>query len=356
MCVLAARLWLLASAPPLLERTMTMNQSGKSVDLALVEAYLHNMELALMNEQPRHAELLLAHVLELMQPTLAFDQSPLSSFAVSPIQLFAGVGLDPGHKRQGRPNEDSVFAAQGIVGDTQEPFGLCVVADGMGGHTGGQVASRLAVETIVDTVFPQVREGHLCGASWGDLLKAGVERANAAIHQRQLSPDFMGTTVTAALIVGSAVFVANVGDSRTYLCRSGGLRQLTCDHSVVARLVANGDITPEQVYTHPRRNEIYRCLGATPTVEVDVFQERLQDGDVLLLCSDGLWEMLPDQRQIADVLSSRCSARMAEKLVQLALAAGGLDNIGLVVVQWCVEDIASVQTIALTSPATALVA
>ena len=126
---------------------------------------------------------------------------------------------------------------------------------------------------------------------------------------------------------------------------------------MVACLVANGDITSEEVYSHPRRNEIYRCLGATPTVEVDVFQEELQDGDVLLLCSDGLWEMLPDQGQIAGVLSSRCPASwMAEKLVQLALAAGGLDNIGLVVVQWCVEDIASVQTIALTSPATALVA
>ena len=304
------------------------------VDLALIEAYLHNMELALLNEQPQYAELLLAHVLELMQPAEADEQSALSLFAA--IQLIAGVGLDTGHKRQGRPNEDSVFAAGGIVASTQEPFGLYVVADGMGGHTGGQVASRLAVETIVDTVFPQVREGKLRGTAFGEVLKDGVEKANAAIYQRQLSPDFMGTTMTAALVVGSAVFVANVGDSRTYLQRAGGLRQLTRDHSVVARLVANGDIAPEQIYTHPRRNEIYRCLGATPTVEVDVFQEELQDGDVLLLCSDGLWEMLPDQGGlIAGVLSSRCPASwMAEKLVQLALAAGGLDNIGLVVVQF----------------------
>jgi serine/threonine protein phosphatase PrpC len=142
--------------------------------------------------------------------------------------------------------------------------------------------------------------------------------------------------------------VANVGDSRTYLYRPGrGLAQLTRDHSTVTQLVEMGAITRDEIYTHPQRNEIYRSLGAAPSVEVDVFRETLQDGDALLLCSDGLWEMVPDEQQLAHVLSSSWASAdsMAERLVQLALAGGGRDNIGLVVVQVRIEDITGLQTI-----------
>jgi serine/threonine protein phosphatase PrpC len=176
-----------------------------------------------------------------------------------------------------------------------------------------------------------------------------VEVANAAIYQRnlQLSPSSMGTTVTAALLVGAEVYIANVGDSRTYLLRSGALRQLTKDHSLVGQMVREGIISPDEIFTHPRRNEIYRCLGVTASVEVDVFCEPLQDGDVLLLCSDGLWEMIPDAQEIVGVLSASwlSADTMVKKLVQLALQAGGLDNIGLVVVQVGIKDITGVQTI-----------
>ncbi len=325
---------------------MTTNQP---VDLALVGAYLHNVQLALVNDQPQHAELLLAHALQLMAPALT-GQHPAFLPTDLPIQLSVGVGLDPGKKRRGKPNEDFVFATQGTVAPTQEPFGLFVVADGVGGHVNGQEASRLAIETIVDSVLPWVREGQRDGNSWGELLRYGVERANVAVYQRnqQLAGSSMGTTITAALIVGPEVFVANVGDSRTYLyCPGQGLTQLTRDHSTVAQLVAMGAITRDEVYTHPQRNEIYRSLGATLSVEADVFRESLQGGAVLLLCSDGLWEMVPNEQQLADVLSSSWTSAdyMAEKLVQLALAAGGLDNIGLVVVRVRIEDIAGLQTI-----------
>src|SRR5207237_3650540 len=175
-------------------------------------------------------------------------------------------------------------------------------------------------------------------------------RANVAVYQRnqQLAGSSMGTTVTAALIVGPEAFVANVGDSRTYLYRPGqGLAQLTRDHSTVAQLVEMGAITRGEIYTHPQRNEIYRSLGASPSVEVDVFRETLQDGDALLLCSDGLWEMVPDEQHLAHVLSSTLVSAdyMAERLVQMALAGGGRDNIGLVVVQVRIEDITGLQTI-----------
>src|SRR2546423_3763595 len=220
----------------------------------------------------------------------------------------------------------------------------------MGGHVNGQEASRLAIETIVDDVLPRVREGQTDGASWGEPLRHGVERANVVVYQRnqQLAGSSMGTTVTAALIVGPEVFVANVGDSRTYLYRPGlGLAQLTRDHSTVAQLVEMGAITRDEIYTHPQRNEIYRSLGSAPPVEVDVFRETLQDGDALLLCSDGLWEMVPDEQQLTHLLSSSwaSSDHMAERLVQLALAGGGRDNIGLLVVRVRIQHITGLQTI-----------
>jgi PPM family protein phosphatase len=323
--------------------------TDQPVDLALVGAYLHNLQLALVNDQAQHAELLLAHALRLMSPALS-GRHPALLPTDLPIQLSAGVGLDAGKKRRGKPNEDCVFAAQGTVAPTREPFGLFVVADGMGGHVNGQEASRLAIETIVDDGLPRVRKGQRDGASWDELLRHSVERANVVVFQRnqQLAGSSMGTTVTAALIVGPEVFVANVGDSRTYLYRPGqGLTQLTRDHSTVAQLVEMGAIARAEIYTHPQRNEIYRCLGASPTVEGDVFRETLQDGDALLLCSDGLWEMVPDEQQLADVLSSSWASAdyMAERLVQLALAGGGRDNIGLVVVQVRIQDITGLQTI-----------
>lgn len=319
------------------------------VDYALVGAYLHNLQLALCNDQPQHAEALLAHIMELMTPT--FAESPSCAMpATLPLSLSAGVGLDPGIKRRGAPNEDFAFIAQGMMAGAQVPYGLYVVADGMGGHANGREASRLAIESVVDDVLPQVREAEVRGASWADLLRQSVERANAAIYERNQRPtsrSAMGTTITAALIVGAEAFVANVGDSRAYLQRADVLRQITRDHSVVARLVAGGIIEPAEVYTHPKRNEIYRCLGATASVEVDVFREPLQDGDVVLLCSDGLWEMIPDERQIAGVLGSSWATAdsMAERLLQLALTAGGLDNISLSVIQVRIQDITGLQTI-----------
>lgn len=323
--------------------------TDQPVDLALVGAYLHNLQLALVNDQPQHAELLLAHALRLLSPAL-IGQHPALLPSDLPIQFSAGVGLDPGKKRRVKPNEDCVFAAQGTVAPTRELFGLFLVADGVGGHVNGQEASRLAIETIVDEVLPRVRKGQLDSDSWGKMLRQGLKRANLVVFQRnqQLANSSMGTTVTAALIVGAEAFVTNVGDSRTYLYRPGqGLAQLTRDHSTVAQLVEMGAITRAEIYTHPQRNEIYRCLGASPTVEVDVFHETLQDGDVLLLCSDGLWEMVPDEQQLADVLSSSWASAdyMAERLVQLALAGGGRDNIGLVVVQVRIQDITGLQTI-----------
>jgi serine/threonine protein phosphatase PrpC len=245
---------------------------------------------------------------------------------------------NPGIKRKHKPNEDSLFAMQGARTHNSEPqqFGLFVVADGMGGHANGQDASRLAIQTIIDFMLPRISTANgLTDEGYKNLLLEGVQQANLAVHQRNLQDHAdMGTTMTAALVVGSTAYIANVGDSRTYLYREPyGLRQITHDHSVVASLVDAGIIKPDDIYTHPKRNQIYRSLGEKPGVEIDSFIQPLQANDKLLLCSDGLWDMVRDpdiQRVITGSMPS--PTQIGKNLIQAALDGGGEDNVSVIVV------------------------
>jgi serine/threonine protein phosphatase PrpC len=252
------------------------------------------------------------------------------------LRLVVGIGLDPGIVRKDAPNEDNLLAMQGMHEGKEgsEPVGLFVVADGMGGHADGQVASRLAIQSISDVVAPALLRS-TDDEVFSDLLKDGAHRANLAIYRRNRQQEhMMGTTLTAALVIGTQAHVVNVGDSRTYLYRpSEGLRQVTRDHSVVAQMVEKGLIAQEEIYTHPRRNQIYRCLGDQASVELDAFEVTLQAGDILLLCSDGLWEMVhdPDIERIISASAPHAS-QISTMLIQAALTRGGADNIGVVVV------------------------
>jgi serine/threonine protein phosphatase PrpC len=211
-----------------------------------------------------------------------------------------------------------------------------IVADGMGGHMFGQEASRQAIQTMIDQMLPQLSaSSELRETALKQLLIDGVQAANQVIHQQNqdLGTD-MGTTITAAVVVDLTAFVANVGDSRTYLYREPeGLRKITNDHSVVAYLVETGIIKPDDIYTHAQRNRIYRNLGTKPMIQVDVFVERLQPGDTLLLCSDGLWEMVRDPAIEQILRNGADPSQTSSALLKAALVGGGADNVSVIVAQ-----------------------
>ena len=257
-------------------------------------------------------------------------------FKEGSMRLEVGSSSDPGIRRKNDPNEDNILAIHGTCTERSRshPFGLFVVADGMGGHKNGQEASRQAVKAIGDTIIPTVLNNTEDESSFAELLTEGAHHANLTLYRRnRRQKGLMGTTMTAVLIVGSTAHIANVGDSRTYLYRHGELSQVTRDHSVVARLVEEKVITRDDIYTHPRRNEIYRCLGADASVQVDSFSVSLQPGDSLLLCSDGLWEMVRDP-QIRHILkyASHQPSLASTLLIQAALEAGGQDNVSAILV------------------------
>jgi len=254
------------------------------------------------------------------------------------LSLAVGYESDPGIKRKHKPNEDSLFAIQGARTHNSQPqqFGLFVVADGMGGHANGQDASRLAIQNMIDFMLPRISTMTVTDDdAYLKLLEEGVQHANQAVHQRNMEERAdMGTTMTAALVIGTTAYVANVGDSRTYLYREPqGLTKITHDHSVVASLVDAGIIKPDDVYTHPKRNQIYRSLGEKQVVEVDSFKVPLQVGDKLLLCSDGLWDMVRDP-EIQRVISSPAPdpTQTGKDLIDAALKGGGEDNVSVIVV------------------------
>ncbi|HYB02480.1 MAG TPA: PP2C family serine/threonine-protein phosphatase [Ktedonobacteraceae bacterium] len=257
------------------------------------------------------------------------------------IYLDIGTGLDVGIKRRGSPNEDSLSASENLttLPTTPRTNGLFIVADGMGGHGNGSEASQLAIRAMRKSVLELLGAGVADSEAIKALLIEGVQYANQRVYERnQEQNTHMGTTMTAALLWGDTIYVANVGDSRTYLYRkSRGLYRITRDHSVVAGLVEIGAISDDEVYTHPKRNEILRALGDQPTVEVDCFTVPVRVGDVVLLCSDGLWEMARDF-EIAEIVRTcfQSASRMCTMLIQAALNRGGKDNISVITV--CIRE------------------
>lgn len=261
-----------------------------------------------------------------------------------PTILNAASITHPGQVRQS--NEDSIFTFLRPP-EQGNPLGLLIVADGMGGHLAGEVASRLAIETIQKEMQPLFAVSS-DGAATKPLtmleehLRTAIEKANAIIHQYSLQhPDEaanLGSTVTCAVVRGEAVVVANVGDSRVYHLHQNELTQITEDHSYVARLIKEGQLEPEAIYTHPHRSVIIRALGHEPGVEVDVWTLEFGIGDRLLLCSDGLWEMVRDDQIKQRLTNSPQLQAAAQTLINDANNCGGVDNVSVIVAELISHD------------------
>jgi protein phosphatase len=254
------------------------------------------------------------------------------------VMLTAGQAS---HVGQVRPvDEDAAMAITMNALRTPAPgrqsLGLYLVADGMGGGFFGEVASALAMQTIskrllAEVLTPLLLNQQLPTQNIGAIIVESVQDANTRITDFSIcSQAQAGSTVTLALLIGAFAYIANVGDSRTYLYRQGTLRRISKDHSRVEEYVDQGLITPEMVYTHPERNGITRSLGVG-WVQVDLFTEQLQSGDRLLLCCDGVWEMVHDA-ELAETIGTLPPQQSCDEIIRRANACGADDNISLVIV------------------------
>ena len=223
-------------------------------------------------------------------------------------------------------NEDNFFAG------TNGSRGLFVVADGMGGHAAGEVASEMAVRILqrelLHADFPPERTA--------EQIAESMRRANRAIYDRTLAEvdkQGMGTTASVLMLSEGRYLIGQIGDSRVYLLRDGTLRQLTKDHSYVQEQVDAGFLTAEQARYHPYSNVITRCVGASEVVEPDVYEGEVRGGDLFLVASDGLTGMVDDRRLQQLLLSRAAPPRVVEALIAEANGRGGLDNITAIVVQ-----------------------
>jgi PPM family protein phosphatase len=246
------------------------------------------------------------------------------------VQLFVAARSDVGMIRAG--NEDSFFA------DANQQRGLFIVADGMGGHAAGEVASEMAVQ-IVERELRAITTLH--GDEVAKKVDQALRDANRAIYERtmaEVDKQGMGTTASVLLLSGSRYLIGQVGDSRIYLLRNQALKQLTKDHSYVQEQVDAGFLTPEQARYHPYSNVITRCVGASDSVEPDTYGGEMKTGDVFLVASDGLTGMV-DDRRLAQLLGARSSpGRIVDALISEANGRGGLDNITAIVIQVTAAD------------------
>lgn len=255
------------------------------------------------------------------------------------VQTYAAKS-DVGRRRSG--NEDSILTNTTSWHRDQNNYqvGLYIVADGMGGHAAGELASATAVQAIYEHIFAAnmtLISNPLFAADVAAVVQCiddAIQHANTQIilEAKRLGND-MGTTLTMALVLGDVAYIANVGDSRTYLCRDDQLRRITNDHSLVMKLVELEHIAEDDIYTHPQRNGVLRSLGVSALAEVDIYVERLRPNDMLVLCSDGLWEMVRDPDIVATLRQRGGLKAIADTLVDAANTAGGDDNISVILVR-----------------------
>jgi serine/threonine protein phosphatase PrpC len=229
------------------------------------------------------------------------------------------------HPGMVRPRNEDCFSCV-----SAGKWSLYVVADGMGGHDAGEIASRLAVETVCREIVDHTRQNddplklieHIVQLANSEVIKEGVQRGSN-----------MGTTLSLALVADDTAYVANVGDSRVYWMENGTITQITEDHSLVAKLVVAGKMTKEEARNHPKSNLLYRTIGTDEHIRVDTFRVVLKKGGNLMLCTDGLWNEVSDENIHKLVSSVKDAQSASEELIRMANAHGGRDNITAIVVK-----------------------
>jgi len=283
-----------------------------------------------------------------------------SPLAPTALDTLTGISKRTNSRNDGRPtlqaahcshlgnrrtrNEDSTFMFTAASGGQEPliPFGLYVVADGMGGHHAGHEASRsvswLVASTVLERIYLPMLESSMSKRIRQqepilEVLVDAVQNANLQIYNPEPGKD-SGTTVTTGLLLGQRLFIAHVGDSRAYILIDDELSLLTTDHSYVQRLQDAGQLTEEEAAVHPQRNMLYKAVGQGGLLDIDTFTRSLPGSGMLVLCSDGLWGLVDDS-QIQEVITSDVSLmKMTDKLVNMALEAGGHDNISVVLVEF----------------------
>jgi protein phosphatase len=246
------------------------------------------------------------------------------------VRLLYSARTDVGMIRSG--NEDNFAVNAG--GDR----GLFIVADGMGGHAAGEVASEMAVQ-IIELQLASIKD--LEDKTSSERVMEALRKANRDIHDRtvtEVDKQGMGTTASVLLVNNNRYLIGQVGDSRVYLLRDGALKQLTKDHSYVQEQVDAGFLTPEQARYHPYSNVITRCVGASPDVQPDVYSGDVRVGDLFLVASDGLTGMVDDRRLQILLMSRAEPERKVHALISEANGRGGLDNITAIVIQIAPDD------------------
>jgi len=237
------------------------------------------------------------------------------------------------------PNEDALLTLQGVLSHGEEllPLCACIVADGMGGHAGGQIASDLAVRLVGEWIVNRIYRPFLSQPDdpagrqpVSQVLTEAIIAANSKVHQA--CPEG-GTTLTCTLVLGSNAFLAHVGDSRAYLVSRDTIRQITTDHSLVSRLIELGQITAEEAKQHPQRNVLYRALGRAGNLEVDTYLQSLPAHSALLLCTDGLWGAVSEEEILSIIGTAPTAQAACNRIVDRAAEYGSDDNVTAVLVQ-----------------------
>jgi serine/threonine protein phosphatase PrpC len=263
---------------------------------------------------------------------------PLETIVPKPGQrLHFGQLSDVGMVRGN--NQDAMFSivSSGSSVDDLPDFGLFIVADGMGGHQEGERASaittRMIAKHVIHEIFTVVLEQRMNDPerpSIAEILRMAIQRANESVTDE--IPEG-GTTATVTVILGDLAYIAHVGDSRAYLITSEGIEQITRDHSLVQRLIELDQLTPEEAAEHPQRNVLYRAIGQSENLDVDAITRRLPPRSRVLLCSDGLWNMVSEDTILSVISRHSDPQDVCDELVQLANDRGGPDNISVILVQ-----------------------